>query len=130
MRRVAGEEDTPVPVHVRYHVARNPAPHVDDLVRYPLADDVREHATGVHLLGRVVEFLAAYAEAVEFAPVEDDEVAPQPLRLDETDERGLAHAVMLPQRRSLHEDRKEMAGVRRAAHARSEERRVGKEGRS
>src|SRR5262249_9564552 len=120
MGGVASKENAAVAIGIRHYVARNPAADRDDLVRYALADHVVEHALDVDLLGRVVILFAAHAEPVELAAVEDDEIAPEPLGLDEVDQRSLAHDVMLPQLRRLHEDAEEVAEIGRAAHGHAE----------
>src|SRR5262249_23465391 len=120
MGGVGSQENAAGAIGIRPYGARHPAADRDDLVRYALADHVVEHALDVDLLGRVVILFAAHAEPVELAAVEDDEIAPEPLGLDEVDQRSLAHDVMLPQLRRLHEDAEEVAEIGRAAHGHAE----------
>jgi len=71
-------------------------------------------------LGRVVILFAAHAEAVELAAVKDDEIAPQPCRLDELMSAALPMAWVLPQLRRFDEDAEEVPDMGRAAHGHAE----------
>src|SRR4029079_5531579 len=117
MRRIASEENAPRTIAIGDDIARLPPYHRKDLVRHVLADHLAEVPLGVNLVGRVVERFAVEAEAVELATVEVDVVAPQPLRVDEPAERGLALRVVRPQLRCAHEHRYEIPHMGRAPHA-------------
>ncbi len=117
MGGVAGEKDPLRPVAVGHHVAGAPAADREHLVRHRLADHLLEQAVGIHRLGRIEIRLAADPETVQLATVQDHQIAPQPGRLDEADQRGLAHGMVLPQARRPHEDAQVVSHIGRAAHA-------------
>ena len=116
MGGVAGEKDPLRPVALGHHVAGAPAADREHLVRHRLADHLLEQAVGIHRLGRIEIRLAADPETVELAAVQDHQIAPQPGRLDEADQRGLAHGMVLPQARRPHEDAQVVSHIGRAAH--------------
>src|SRR5262249_54857602 len=95
--RISGEENASDAIGVGHDVAGDPTSYRDEFMRYLFADHFQEQALRINLIRRVVELLPAYAEAVEFASIEDDEVAPQPGWLDEVDQCRLAHRVVGPQ---------------------------------
>src|SRR5262249_26647705 len=114
--RIAGEENAALPVAVGDHIARHPTPDRKDLVRYVLANRLAEKPFGVDLIRGVVILPAREAEAIKLAAVETDEIGPQPLRVDESDQGSLAHRVMIPQLRPANENAEKVADIRRSIH--------------
>src|SRR5262249_1803843 len=70
----------------------------------------------VDLIRGVVILPAREAEAIKLAAVETDEIGPQPLRVDESDQGSLAHRVMIPQLRRANENAEKVADIRRSIH--------------
>ena len=116
MRGVAGEEHAPDSISVRHQIARHPAQHRHHLMRHRLSHHAGDQRRGIHARGIVEIVFAAQPEPPQLAAVELDERAPNPLRVGEEMQRGLALVVMGPQLRRAEEDVEIVFERRRALH--------------